>query len=210
MKRLLLLLTLCFFTSALTAQSEVYSFRPNLVIDEWNKPVLPYLATVPAGMAVRSENIRAMIKTSALEALKVEAAGQGRGRVVRRQVVSSLDTEAAVVRARSFLVPEGDSPAVDVFKLAVGYIDGGLLSILEVLAKWQCNADLERCPESVAGRMDVLIGRGGKIMKTEVFLPAAGGGAARLIATITYEIQVGTEVRTVVLRSRKLPVLPVP
>lgn len=183
------------------ADSQVWTFRANFIYDPWNTPIMPYFAAFLPGQPVREENLRAMFSATDLEQMRTSASGK---RIVRRAVIESLDTDAAVEHARKYLLGDETSLTLDVFKTGLGYADKyGLLSILELIAKWQCNAD-ETCPDNIKGKLEVLLSKGGKIMKTETFTEIAG--QQFVIAIVTYEVAVGQEARIVPLRSRKLQV----
>jgi hypothetical protein len=204
MKTKLVVLAVLFSIFSASAESKVWTFRPNFIYDPWNQPILPYLATIPAGMTVSAENIRALIKPVDLASLKASAAASQNGRVVKRQVVNLLEAAADVDKARGYLLPPTQSAAVDVFQVAVGYIDRfGLVGIVQLAAKWQCSAD-ENCPEKISEKLETLLAQGGAIMKTEAYFTA--GGKLWILSTITYEIKLGSELRIVPLRSRLMEV----
>lgn len=196
-----------FLASALSASADslVWSFRPFFVYDPWNEPILPYVATVPAGLPVSPENIRAIVKATPLAGLKALAAKSPNARLVKRSLVTRLATDADVKKARGYLLAPSGGAAVDVFMVAAGYVDKfGLLAILQVIAKWECAAS-EVCPEKISGKLDVLLETGGAIHKTETFTVI--NGKSWLLATISYEVPLGDKIRVVPLRSRMLEVV---
>ena len=189
-------------------EAEVWHFRSNFIYDKWNYPILPYVAAYPRGRQARTEELRAELKKADLARLIQQAGAEKSKRVVKRQLVSELKTDADVAHAKTYLLINGRSAAVDVFQLALGYIDQfGLLAILQTVVQWQCDAD-EACPAKTQGKLEELLARGGKIMKVETFHQAHGHWW--VAATITYEIPLGQEQRVVLLRSRRMPVLEVP
>lgn len=191
-------------SNPLNADSETWSFRSNLVIDKWNEPLLPYVATVPSGKAITPKNIRAVILPASAAQLKMEASKSTSKRIVKREVLSKLDTPADVRKAQALLLPPSNTISTDVFHVATGYVDQyGLVSILETVAKWHCSAD-EKCPDKINQKLEILLSTGGRIMKTETFL--LSNGQPWILSTITYEIQVGREISVVPLRSRLLEI----
>lgn len=204
MKIAALFLSLIVLPIDLHADSSVWTYRANFIYDPWNTAIMPFVAKIPEGLSVAPENIRAVVKSADLAAFRAAAGKSGVNRLVKRATVSELKSDADVQHAKSYLFPEGQSVAVELFQTAAGYADKfGLLGLLQLVAKWQCAAD-EKCPERVTGKLEILIAKGGRIMKTETFVDMAG--KPWIAATITYEIKVGEELRIVPLRSRMLEV----
>jgi hypothetical protein len=190
---------------ATEAQSEVWTFRTNFMNDTWNTPILPYLATIPAGQTVSPENIRAQVKQSDLTAWRSQFVGD---RLTKRQVFQRIGSATDVDKSRKLLLPDNNDVEVAVFQAASSYFDKlGLLGIMQIVTTWQCRAD-EPCPQKIMQHLDSLLAVGGKFVKTEVFKDV--DGKPWIFATVTYEVPVGQELRVVPLRSRKLQVQQMP
>jgi len=199
------LLMILIIPRAAEAQSEVWTFRPNFMKDTWNTPILPYLATIPAGQPVSPANIRAQVKQADLTEWRSQLAGD---RLTKRQIFQQLRSAEDVDKARKLLLPNNDDVEVEVFQAAASYFDKlGLLGIIQIVTTWQCRAD-EQCPQKIMQHLDALLAVGGTFVKTEVFKDV--DGKPWIFATVTYEVPLGQELRVVPLRSRKLQVQQMP
>jgi hypothetical protein len=187
--------------TAAYADSEVWTFRPNFIYDPWNTPILPYVATVPSGMSIEPKNIRAQVKTSDLAVLRNQANGD---RVVRTALINKLETAADVTKAKAFLLEDNNSLQVAAFEAAASYFDKfGLLAIMHLIAKFECRVN-ENCPDATQQQLEIVLATGGRFMKREVFQEIRG--EPWIIATVSYEVPVGSQVRVIPLRSRKLQI----
>lgn len=185
----------------LRADSEFWTFKPFFVYDPWNTPILPYLATIPREMGKQASNTRALVSNADLANLRKQSVG---GRIVKRQLVEGLKTDHDLAHAHKYLLPTAESPIVDIFKVGLGYVDrAGMLGIMETLAKWGCSSN-EKCPAKITAKLEVLLARGGAIMKTETFTEI--NGDFWIVSTITYEVQLGDETAIIPLQSKKLQV----